>query len=58
MLSSLLFARKIRDENVSTIPELVRKHLGNKCANADRTAQHLLGVLCGGIADPVHWVRS
>lgn len=34
MLSSLLFARKIRDENVSTIPELVRKHLGNKCADA------------------------
>ena len=34
MLSSLLFARKIRDENVSTIPELIRKHLGNKCADA------------------------
>jgi SSS family solute:Na+ symporter len=34
LLSSLLFARKIREENVSTIPELIRKHLGKRCADA------------------------
>ncbi len=33
MLSSLLFAQKIREEGVSTIPELIRKHLGNRCAS-------------------------
>lgn len=33
MLSSLLFAHKIREEDVSTIPELIRKHLGNRCAD-------------------------
>ncbi len=34
LLSSLLFAKKIRHENVSTIPELIRKHLGKRCADA------------------------
>mgnify|MGYP004463160573 CR=1 FL=1 len=34
LLSSLLFAKKVREENVSTIPELIRKHLGKKCADA------------------------
>lgn len=33
VISSLVFAKKIRGENVSTIPELIRKHLGAKCAN-------------------------
>ena len=31
--ASLVFAGKIREENVSTIPELIRKHLGKTCAN-------------------------
>lgn len=34
LLGGLLFARKIREENISTIPELIRKHLGKKCADA------------------------
>ncbi|MBQ6545128.1 MAG: hypothetical protein IJL72_05255, partial [Lachnospiraceae bacterium] len=33
-LFSLVFSKKIREEQVSTIPELIRKHLGNKCADA------------------------
>ncbi len=34
MLFSLVFSKKIREEQVSTIPELIRKHLGNRCADA------------------------
>lgn len=34
ILASVVFSGKIREENVSTIPELVRKHVGAKCANA------------------------
>lgn len=34
ILASVVFSGKIREENVSTIPELVRKHVGPTCANA------------------------
>ena len=34
ILASVVFSGKIREENVSTIPELVRKHVGSTCANA------------------------
>lgn len=34
ILASVVFAKRIREENVTTIPELVRKHLGTKCADA------------------------
>lgn len=34
ILASVVFSGKIREENVSTIPELVRKHVGTKCSNA------------------------
>ncbi len=33
ILSSLFFAKKIREEQVTTIPELIRKTLGTKVAN-------------------------
>lgn len=33
ILASVVFAKKIREENVTTIPELIRKHLGTTCAN-------------------------
>lgn len=33
ILASVVFAQKIREENVTTIPELIRKHLGPTCAN-------------------------
>lgn len=33
ILASVVFAGKIRAENVSTIPELIRKHLGKTCAD-------------------------
>ncbi len=33
ILASVVFAKKIREENVTTIPELVRKHLGPTCAD-------------------------
>jgi Na+/proline symporter len=32
VLSGLIFAKKIRESNVTTIPELIRKNLGNKVA--------------------------
>ncbi len=31
--ASLIFAKKIREENVTTMPELIRKHLGKTCAD-------------------------
>ena len=34
ILASVVFAKKIREENVTTIPELIRKHLGKTCADA------------------------
>ncbi len=34
ILASVVFAKRIREENVTTIPELIRKHLGPKCADA------------------------
>lgn len=33
VFAGLLFAEKIREENVTTIPELIRKHLGKTCAD-------------------------
>ena len=33
VLAGLVFAKKIREENVTTIPELIRKHLGKTCAD-------------------------
>jgi len=33
ILASVVFAGRIRQENVSTIPELIRKHLGKTCAD-------------------------
>lgn len=33
ILASVVFAEKIREENVTTIPELIRKHLGTTCAD-------------------------
>ncbi|MBC8535837.1 sodium:solute symporter family protein [Feifania hominis] len=34
VLASVVFAKRIRMENVTTIPELIRKHLGKTCADA------------------------
>lgn len=34
ILASVVFAKRIREENVTTIPELIRKHLGTRCADA------------------------
>ena len=34
VLASLVFAKRIREEHVTTIPELIRKHLGKTCADA------------------------
>jgi len=34
ILASVVFAKRIRAENVTTIPELIRKHLGPTCADA------------------------
>ena len=33
ILSGLIFAKKIREEKVTTIPELIRNHLGEKVAS-------------------------
>lgn len=33
ILASVVFAKKIREEHVTTVPELIRKHLGTTCAN-------------------------
>lgn len=33
ILAGVVFSRKIREENVTTIPELIRKHLGKTCAD-------------------------
>ena len=57
MLSSLLFARKIRDENVSTIPELIRNiwatsaPMRSHCSASSRCS-------LWWHRRSVHWVRS
>lgn len=51
VLSGLLFARKIRESNVTTIPELIRNSLGNKVASimSALTIFMIFGVLAAQI---------
>ena len=51
ILSGLVFARKIREANVTTIPELIRNRLGERVANliCILTLVQVFGILAGQV---------